>query len=60
MPLGYALGPALAATYGATWPLAGAAVLVVVAMSTPALVPEVRQLRIQRPAEATAPEPVLA
>jgi len=60
MPLGYALGPALAATYGATWPLAGAAVLVVVAMSAPALVPEVRQLRIQRPAEATAPEPVLA
>lgn len=48
MPLGYALGPILAGTLGASWPLAGAAVLVVVTMSLPALVPDVRNLRIQR------------
>ena len=51
MPLGYALGPALAAALGATWPLVGAAILVVMAMLIPALVPAVRNLRMLGPAE---------
>jgi MFS family permease len=50
MPLGYALGPLLAGSLGASWPLAGAAVLVAIAMLAPALVPEVRNLRLAEPA----------
>jgi MFS family permease len=49
-PLGYALGPLLAGSLGATWPLAGAAVLVAIAMLAPALVPDVRNLRLAEPA----------
>jgi MFS family permease len=56
MPLGYALGPLLAGSLGAPWPLAGAAVLVAIAMLAPALVPDVRNLRLAEPA---AQEPVL-
>jgi MFS family permease len=51
MPLGYALGPILAGAVGFTWPLAVAAVLVAVTMLAPALVPGVRNLRLQ-----TSPE----
>jgi MFS family permease len=55
MPLGYALGPVLAREIGYTWPLAGAAVLVVVALSIPVSLPDVRNLRLRhapRPTEA--------
>lgn len=50
MPLGYALGPLLAGSLGATWPLAGAAFLVAIAMLAPALAPDVRNLRLAEPA----------
>jgi hypothetical protein len=53
MPLGYALGPLLAARFGYTWPLAGAAVLVLVSLSVPVCLPAVRNLRL-RPAGAPA------
>jgi hypothetical protein len=51
MPLGYALGPILGDAFGPVWPLAGAAVLVVITMSAPAFVPEVRNMRLRGPAE---------
>jgi MFS family permease len=51
MPLGYALGPIIASAVGPTWPLAGAAVLVVIAMGMPALVPDVRNVRLLRGSE---------
>jgi MFS family permease len=54
MPLGYALGPLIASAVGPTWPLAGAAILVVATMSMPALVPDVRNLRLLRPSDAAA------
>lgn len=54
MPLGYALGPALAGSLGPGWVLGGSAVLVVIAMVGPALVPDVRRLRLLRPDEVTA------
>jgi MFS family permease len=54
MPLGYALGPALAGSLGSTTVLGGAAVLVVIAMVGPALVPDVRRLRLLRPDEVSA------
>lgn len=60
MPLGYALGPILAESLGASWPLVGAAVLVVITMSIPALVPDVRNLRIQRADPAPESELVTA
>jgi hypothetical protein len=63
MPLGYALGPALAGSLGTGPVLGGAAVLVVIAMLGPALVPDVRRLRLLRPDEvsaATRPAPVEA
>jgi len=46
MPLGYALGPALAGTVGFTWPLAGTAALVTLALLVPVLVPDVRNVRL--------------
>jgi hypothetical protein len=49
MPLGYVLGPVLARAFGYTDPLAGAAVLVLVALSVPVALPDVRNLRL-RPA----------
>ena len=54
MPLGYALGPLIAGAVGPTWPLAGAAILVVVTMSMPALVPDVRNMRLLRASDAAA------
>ncbi len=63
MPLGYALGPTLGAAFGPTWPLVGAAVLVVITMSAPALVPDVRNMRLRQRPEVVLEddtEPVLA
>ena len=54
MPLGYALGPALAGSLGTGPVLGGAAVLVGIAMMAPALVPDVRRLRLLRPDEVSA------
>ena len=47
MPLGYALGPILARQFGYTWPLAGAAALVVIALAVPVSLPDVRNLRLR-------------
>jgi MFS transporter len=47
MPLGYVLGPVLAREFGYTWPLAGAAVLVVLSLAVPVSRPEVRNLRLR-------------
>ena len=46
MPLGYVLGPVLAREFGYAWPLAGAAVLVVITLSIPVSLPDVRNLRL--------------
>jgi hypothetical protein len=48
MPLGYALGPVLARQLGYTWPLAGAAALVVVTLAVPVSLPSVRNLRLRQ------------
>jgi hypothetical protein len=50
MPLGYALGPVLAREFGYTWPLVGAAVLVVITLSVPVSLPAVRNLRLRHEA----------
>jgi predicted MFS family arabinose efflux permease len=47
MPLGYALGPILSREFGYTWPLAGAAVLVVGSLSVPVSLPSVRHIRLR-------------
>jgi Major Facilitator Superfamily len=47
--LGYAAGPVLAQAAGFTWPLSGAAILVVITLLVPASLPSVRGLRL-RPA----------
>jgi predicted MFS family arabinose efflux permease len=47
MPLGYVLGPVLTREFGYTWPLAGAAVLVLVTLSVPVSLPDVRNLRLR-------------
>ncbi|HEX7163024.1 MAG TPA: MFS transporter [Trebonia sp.] len=52
MPLGYALGPVLTQEFGYAWPLAGAAVLVVVSLSIPVSLPAVRNLRLRHAAPA--------
>ncbi|HXT93091.1 MAG TPA: MFS transporter [Trebonia sp.] len=46
MPLGYALGPVLTREFGYTWPLAGAAALVLITLSLPVSLPDVRNLRL--------------
>jgi hypothetical protein len=46
MPLGYALGPLLTRQFGFTWPLSGAAVLVIVTLLIPACLPAVRDVRL--------------
>lgn len=46
MPLGYALGPMLGKELGYAWPLAGAAALVIISLSVPVCLPEVRNLRL--------------
>lgn len=57
MPLGYALGPILARQIGYAWPLAGTAVLVLVSLSIPVALPDVRNLRLRRAvAEGSAEE----
>lgn len=48
MPLGYALGPVLTREFGYTWPLAGAAALVLITLSVPVSLPGVRNLRLRR------------
>ncbi len=50
MPLGYALGPVLAREFGYTWPLVGAAVLVLISFSIPVCQPDVRNLRLRHAA----------
>lgn len=54
-PLGYVLGPVLAREYGYTWPLTGAAVLVLITLAIPVSLPEVRNMRLHYPA-AAAPD----
>jgi hypothetical protein len=44
--LGYAAGPIFAHAAGFTWPLSGAAVLVVITLLVPASLPSVRALRL--------------
>ena len=57
MPLGYALGPILAREWGYTWPLTGAAILVLITLAVPVSLPDVRNLRLRHiPAEAAPPE----
>jgi predicted MFS family arabinose efflux permease len=50
MPLGYVLGPVLAREFGYTWPLTGAAALVLITLSIPISRPDVRNLRLRRAA----------
>ena len=50
MPLGYVLGPVLAREFGYTWPLTGAALLVLVTLSIPVSLPDVRNLRLRHAA----------
>jgi hypothetical protein len=61
MPLGYVLGPLLAKDLGYAWPLAGAAVLVLVSLAVPVSLPEVRNLRLHHavsdPTAAVADQP---
>jgi len=47
MPLGYVLGPVLAREFGYTWPLTGAALLVLVTLSIPVSLPDARNLRLR-------------
>ncbi|HTU74166.1 MAG TPA: MFS transporter [Trebonia sp.] len=47
MPLGYALGPVLTRQLGFTWPLCGAAALVVVTLLVPPCLPAVRAVRLR-------------
>jgi len=50
MPLGYVLGPVLAREFGYTWPLTIAAVLVLMTLSVPVSLPDVRNLRLRHAA----------
>jgi Major Facilitator Superfamily len=47
MPLGYVLGPVLTREFGYTWPLVGAAALVLISLAVPVSLPDVRNLRLQ-------------
>jgi hypothetical protein len=58
MPLGYALGPVLSRQLGFTWPLGGAAVLVVVTLLVPACLPTVRTVRLRHASAAEERVPV--
>lgn len=60
MPLGYVLGPVLARDFGYTWPLAGAAVLVVISLAIPVSLPGVRNLRLRHAAPAPSQADVSA
>jgi hypothetical protein len=44
------LGPVLVREFGYTWPLTGAAVLVLVALAIPVSLPDVRNLRLRHAA----------
>jgi len=46
-PSGYALGPVLAREFGYALPLTAAAVLVLIALSIPVSLPDVRNLRLR-------------
>lgn len=50
MPLGFVLGPVLAREFGYAWPLTCAAVLVLISLSIPVSLPDVRNLRLRHPA----------
>ena len=50
MPLGYVLGPVLAREFGYTWPLTGAALLVLVTLSIPVSLSDARNLRLRHAA----------
>jgi MFS family permease len=61
MPLGYVLGPVLAREFGYAWPLTGAAILVLIALSIPVSLPGVWNLRLRSAADdgaAAGPSPV--
>ncbi|SBT41493.1 MFS transporter [Micromonospora auratinigra] len=60
MPIGYALAPAAAGTWGASTPLVAAGALVLLACAGTAAVPGVRRLRWPAPAPAAAEAPVPA
>ena len=47
MPLGFVLGPLLAREFGYAWPLTCAAALVVISLSIPVSLPDVRNLRLR-------------
>lgn len=53
MPLGYVLGPVLAREFGYGLPLGGAAVLILVSLSIPVSLPDVRDLRLRHAAVAS-------
>ena len=53
MPLGYVLGPVLAREFGYGLPLGGAAVLILVSLSIPVSLPDVRNLRLRHAAIAS-------
>ena len=50
MPLGFVLGPVLAREFGYAWPLTCAAVLVLITLSVPVSLPDVRNLRLRHAA----------
>jgi hypothetical protein len=56
MPLGYALGPILGREWGYTWPLTGAAILVVITLAVPVSLPDVRNLRLRHTPAEPSPE----
>jgi predicted MFS family arabinose efflux permease len=47
MPLGYALGPVLVRQFGYTWPLTATAILVLISLSIPVSLPDVRNLQLR-------------
>jgi MFS family permease len=50
MPLGFVLGPVLAREFGYAWPLTCAAALVVITLTIPVSLPDVRNLRLRHAA----------
>ena len=56
MPLGYALGPILAREWGYTWPLTGAAILVLITLAVPVSLPDVRNLRLRHTQQKQHPQ----
>jgi MFS family permease len=60
MPLGYVLGPVLAREFGYAWPLTSAAILVLISLSIPVSLSDVRNLRLRRVAVDASRVDVLA